>query len=104
MVFIKIFHHRLLSPGLLCSCGLWLYLDVQFVVFVLIFIYIDTSCPLHHGHTKVIVAKYNFCDWFSQDTQRLCEYCRENSVQEFPLWQKLSGHIPTSLWKSLELL
>lgn len=81
------FHHRWLSSGLLCSCGLWLCLDVQFVVFVLIVIYIDTCC---HGHTEVLVAKYNFCD-------SVIGVTRHSET----MW--ILQRIPTSLWKCLAL-
>lgn len=62
MVFINGFHHRWLSCGLLHPHGLWLCLNDWFAVFVWIFIYTDICCPLHHGHIKVLEAKYNFCD------------------------------------------
>lgn len=62
MVFINGFHHRWLFSGLLCPHGLRLCLNVWFVVFVLSFIYIDICCPPHHGHIKVLEAKYNFCN------------------------------------------
>lgn len=61
MVFINGFYQRWLSSGLLCLCGLCLCLDVWFAVVVLIFIYIDICCALHHGHIKVLEAKYNLC-------------------------------------------
>lgn len=57
MIFINVFHHRWFSSGLIHPWGFCLCLDVWSEVFLLIFIYVDVCCLLHHGQIKVLEAK-----------------------------------------------